>query len=187
MQPFDIFPRRAMDRRRPKATAIIRPQNTRGGLAQPRRSFQHRVPHRYEVAGRGVDDLQDLGGGGLLCQRFIALSGNLRYSRQHVVALDGALYQLRFKLGDGSWRFNLRRFALRSHLCACELSFPLHTRNRAQRVDEPSESGIRSRDGAERLLSIEPAGCAWLPDLNGWKRRRPDCQITRLSDQTRRW
>src|SRR5215472_1821576 len=137
------------------------------------RLFQDRLEYRGEVAGRGVDDLQYLGGRGLLCQRFIALSGNLRYSRQRVVAFDGALYQLRFKLGDGSWRLNLRCFGLRSHLCACELSCPLHTRNQAQRVDEPSESGIRPRDGAERLLWIEPAGCAWLPDLNGRKPRRP--------------
>jgi hypothetical protein len=33
------------------------------------RLFEHRVEHRREVAGRGVDDLQDLGRGDLLLQR----------------------------------------------------------------------------------------------------------------------
>src|SRR5262249_15470202 len=89
------------------------------------RLFEHNLEYRREIAGRGVDDVKDLGGRCLLCHRFIALSGNRRYSRQRVVALDGALYQLRFKLGDGSRRLNLRCFGLRSHLCACQLSFSL--------------------------------------------------------------
>ena len=33
------------------------------------RLFQHRVEHRREVAGRGIDDLQHFGGRGLLLQR----------------------------------------------------------------------------------------------------------------------
>ena len=32
------------------------------------RLFQHRVEHRREIAGRGIDDLQHLGGRGLLLQ-----------------------------------------------------------------------------------------------------------------------
>jgi hypothetical protein len=112
-------------------------QLAENSAAQAHRLFQHHVEYQREIAGRGVDDAQDLGGRCLLCQCFIALSGNRRYSRQRVVALGGALYQLRFKLGDGSWRLNLRCFGLRSHLCACELSFPRHTRNKARPVDEP--------------------------------------------------
>ena len=38
------------------------------GLAQAHRLFEHRVEHRREVAGRGIDDLQHLGGRGLLLQ-----------------------------------------------------------------------------------------------------------------------
>ena len=38
--------------------------------AQPHRLFEHRVEHRREVAGRGIDDLQYLGGRGLLVARF---------------------------------------------------------------------------------------------------------------------
>ena len=42
------------------------------------RLFEHRVEHRYEVAGRGIDDLQDLGGGGLLLQGFARLGDEPR-------------------------------------------------------------------------------------------------------------
>ena len=41
--------------------------------AQGVRLFEDRVEHRREVAGRGVDDLQNLGGGGLARERFVAL------------------------------------------------------------------------------------------------------------------
>ena len=39
------------------------------------RLFEHRVEHRRQIAGRGVDDLQYLGGRGLLLQR-LALLGD---------------------------------------------------------------------------------------------------------------
>ena len=41
--------------------------------AQPHRLLQHRIEHRRQIAGRGVDDLQHLGRRGLLLQR-LALS-----------------------------------------------------------------------------------------------------------------
>jgi hypothetical protein len=41
--------------------------------AEAVRLFQYRVEHRREVAGRGVDDLQHLGGRGLLLQRLARL------------------------------------------------------------------------------------------------------------------
>src|SRR5215469_9589723 len=43
------------------------------GLAQADRPCQHRIEDRREVAGRGIDNLQDLGHRGLSRQRFIAL------------------------------------------------------------------------------------------------------------------
>ena len=44
-----------------------------GGPAEAVRLLQYRVEHRREVAGRGVDDLQHLGGRGLLLQRLARL------------------------------------------------------------------------------------------------------------------
>src|SRR6266446_9974238 len=35
-------------------------------LAKTHRLLQHCIEHRGEIAGRGIDNLQDLGGGGLL-------------------------------------------------------------------------------------------------------------------------
>jgi hypothetical protein len=46
-------------------------------LADARRPFQDSVEHWCEVAGRVVDDLQDLGGSGLLSERRVALDPHL--------------------------------------------------------------------------------------------------------------
>ena len=43
------------------------------GLADARRLFQHRIEHGCEVAGRGIDHLQYLGGRGLLLKRLARL------------------------------------------------------------------------------------------------------------------
>ena len=48
--------------------AVPRQHHAEGGLAEIDRLFQDRVEHWGEVAGRGVDDLQYLGGRGLLLQ-----------------------------------------------------------------------------------------------------------------------
>ena len=39
-------------------------------FTEAHRLFQHRVEHRGKLAGRGVDDLQDFGGCGVLLTRF---------------------------------------------------------------------------------------------------------------------
>ena len=48
-------------------------QLAENGAAQAHRPFQHHVEYRPEVAGRGVDDLQYLGGRGLPLQRLVTL------------------------------------------------------------------------------------------------------------------
>ena len=61
------------------------------GLAQPHRLFQHRVEHRREIAGRGVDDLQHLGGRGLLLQRLALFGDQPRVlDRDHRLISEGA-------------------------------------------------------------------------------------------------
>src|SRR5215475_10881648 len=42
-------------------------------LAQPRRRLDQRIEHRLQVKGRAADDLEHVGGGGLLLQRFAQL------------------------------------------------------------------------------------------------------------------
>src|SRR5262249_25115317 len=56
----------AMHRYGMKAFAVIRPQIAMGRLAKAGRLPQYHVEHWCEVAGRGVDDPQHLGGRGLL-------------------------------------------------------------------------------------------------------------------------
>ena len=52
-----------------KGIAVLSHQQTERRGAQIDRLFEHRGENRREVAGRGVDDLQHLGGCGLLLSR----------------------------------------------------------------------------------------------------------------------
>jgi hypothetical protein len=61
--------------------------------AEPHRLFQHRLEHRRKVAGRGIDSLQDFGGGGLLLKRLVTL-------RSEVVSLGVALSKLTLEFRD---------------------------------------------------------------------------------------
>jgi len=49
---------------------VIGPQCAKRRAAQPVCLLQYRIEHRGEVAGRGIDDLQHLGGRRLLLTRF---------------------------------------------------------------------------------------------------------------------
>ena len=46
--------------------------------AERARLLQHRIKNRLQVAGRGIDDAQNLGGRGLLLQRLARLSDQPR-------------------------------------------------------------------------------------------------------------
>ena len=61
-----------------KPLVIISIQNAKGGLAEPSGPFQHCVENRHEIAWRGIDDLEDLGGRGLLVQCFSGLGDQPR-------------------------------------------------------------------------------------------------------------
>ena len=50
----------------PKDLAVEAIQHAERRLAEPHRLFEHRVKNGREVAGSRIDDLQDLGGRGLL-------------------------------------------------------------------------------------------------------------------------
>jgi len=53
--------------------AVVRPENAKSSLAETGRLFEHRVEHRREIAGRGIDDLQYLCGRSLLFERLVTL------------------------------------------------------------------------------------------------------------------
>src|SRR6516225_3245240 len=50
------------ERHRMETVAIVAPQNAESGLAETYGLIQHRVEHWRDVARRGIDDLQNLGG-----------------------------------------------------------------------------------------------------------------------------
>src|SRR5262249_22491011 len=73
------------------------------GVAQACRRFNQRLQHRLEVKGRAADDLEHVGGGGLLLQRFAQLVEQAR-------VLDGddglggkILHQLDLLVGEGQY------------------------------------------------------------------------------------
>ena len=69
-----------------KAFSVEGSKQSKRCLAETHRLFEHRVKHRLEMAGRGIDDLQYLGGCGLLSER--------------LVPLGFALGKLTFEIGD---------------------------------------------------------------------------------------
>ena len=70
-----------------------------GDAAQGHRFFQHRIEHGREIAGRGVDDLQDLGHRGFAGQRFVALGRPLIQLALGVVPLRSGLLELASEVG----------------------------------------------------------------------------------------
>ena len=66
-----------MHRYHPKLFAVADCQTAQCNAAEGVCLFQYRIEHWREVAGRGIDDLQYLGGRGLLSERLVALGSAL--------------------------------------------------------------------------------------------------------------
>jgi hypothetical protein len=73
--------------------ALDPPNVSVSGLAQAQCLFQDGIEYRREIAWGRIDDLQHLGGRGLLLQRFVALGRPL-------VQLGSALVELASEVGD---------------------------------------------------------------------------------------
>ena len=52
------------------AVPLLASDGAHVGLAEPGRRFDQRLEHRLQIEGRAADDLEHVGGGGLLLQRF---------------------------------------------------------------------------------------------------------------------
>src|SRR4051812_40589263 len=74
--------------------SIKRTDHAVRGFTEPQRFSQHRVENRAEITGRRIDDLQNLGGRGLLFER--------------LVAFGGALGKLASQIGDNPLRVSQR-------------------------------------------------------------------------------
>src|SRR5262245_3766958 len=66
---FDCSVRHAVQSNDPVPASLIKVHDTEGCFAQTHRAVEHDIQYRLEVAWRGVDDFQDLRGGGLMFQR----------------------------------------------------------------------------------------------------------------------
>ena len=64
-------PKFACERKKPRSLGRANVSDVR--LAKPDRRFDQRFEHRLQIEGRAADDLEHVGGGGLLLQRFAQL------------------------------------------------------------------------------------------------------------------
>jgi len=72
-------------------------------IAQPSGRFHQRVEHGLQIEGRTADDLEHVGGGGLLLQRFAQLGGALL----HVVEQPHVLDRNHRLVGESGQQFDL--------------------------------------------------------------------------------
>src|SRR5262249_59724408 len=56
-----------------KETCVAKEQTTVRSLAKPGRLLQHSLEHRLQLTRRAANNLEHIGGGGLLLQRFAQL------------------------------------------------------------------------------------------------------------------
>jgi len=80
--------------------AVISPQHANIDLTQSQGLVEHRVEHRREVARRGVDDLQHLGGRSLTLQRLVTLGFALVTLGLALGKFSLTLGKLTFEIGD---------------------------------------------------------------------------------------
>ena len=138
MTPAGISRRVAMGRLRAEIFTVKGPDGTQGGTAEPARLVQDHVEYGLEIAGRGVDDLQYLGGRGLLLQSFAGLGQEPRVlHRDHCLRCE-VLEQRNLLVSKGA------------HLLAIEPK-------RTQKLVVLAETGRSRKSAASRAASRRDA------------------------------
>src|SRR5215469_6302448 len=105
-----------MTRNRAEVLAIVKKQASEFGPAEGVRLIQDRVEHRLDVAGRGIDYLQYLGGGDLLGESLITLDRSLGQLPLRFVQLGSALDKLTLQIGCELLGIGERAVGCRAHL-----------------------------------------------------------------------
>ena len=135
-----------------EALAVIGHRIAVSGLAERVRLFQHRIEHRREIAGRGIDDLQYLGGRGLLLQRLARLGDQPRILHRDDRLRREVLQQRDLLVGERPHFVAIggdRRRAARHPCAAAQPERSGYRRARAAR---------RPRSSATRLLNSANIG-----------------------------
>src|SRR5262245_53741405 len=81
--------RRIVQRNVPEYIAFVEQQVAEAGLADANGVLKHSLEHWLQFAGRAADDLQHVGGSGLLLQRFREIVGALAQLIEQPCILDG--------------------------------------------------------------------------------------------------
>src|SRR5271170_2372842 len=90
-----------------KPRAVANYKCTEGGAAEAVSLVENRIEHRGEIAGRGMEDLQDLGGRGLLFQSLARLGNEAGVlDRDHRLVGEGSD---QFDLSLGKWLDSVAR------------------------------------------------------------------------------
>src|SRR6516162_6766213 len=99
-------------------------------VAKACRRLGERVEHRLQIEGRATDDLQHVGGGSLLLQRFVKLTGARFELLFQLAQRIGPVATARFRLGSGRTklagaRWTICTFARQGHLVGTVTGAPI--------------------------------------------------------------
>jgi hypothetical protein len=108
-QVFGVWRRHGEQRNRTERLVLVAVQHAELGFTDTDRILQHALEYRLELAGRGADDLQHVGGGGLLLEGFREIIGTLAQLVEQACILDRddglireGLDQRELLVGEGS-------------------------------------------------------------------------------------
>src|SRR5215469_10246120 len=143
-----------MNRSKARLVPVANHQHACCSAAKGVRLLQYCIEHRGEVARRGIDDLQYLGGRGLLLQRFARLGQQPRVFHRNDRLRREILYERDFLFGE--W----------SHLLTVESD---HTEKRilsAQRDRKPSADTHEVGALARIRIGLVLLGIAYIGNMN---------------------
>src|SRR6516162_798173 len=92
----------AMTRDRAEVVPVVKKQASEFGPAEDMRLLQYCIEYRSQVAGRGIDDLQDFGSRSLLLQGLAGLGQQSRVFHRDDRLCREVLEQCNFLLGEQS-------------------------------------------------------------------------------------
>src|SRR5207253_1118313 len=106
---FDEIIRDASECNRTELKSIPCYQHSKGCFAESESVFEHRIKNWREVAGGGVDDLENLGSRGLLLQGLTGLANEARVLDGDDGLIGECLDQIKLAVGERARTFSAQR------------------------------------------------------------------------------